>query len=84
VSEYLIAGDPRSKGSDDTRIALAKQMDGSERWAVRCMGNCLNKQGEWEYEPLPSSRDDDFFARCRFGSASEAILAARTALGRAK
>ena len=35
-------------------------------WAVRWMGECLNSDGEWEYEPIPSSREDDFFARCRF------------------
>lgn len=29
-------------------------------------GSCLNKDGEWEHEPLPSNRDDDFLSRCRF------------------
>jgi len=36
-------------------------------WAVRDgRGCCLNSDGEWEYEPQPSSRKDDFLARTRF------------------
>lgn len=48
-------------------------------WAIRCMGRCLNRSGEWEWEPQPSSRDDAFFARCRF-HCDEAIGLARAAL----
>lgn len=44
-----------------------------EKWAIRMLGHCLNKDGKWEYEPMPSSRDDEFFKRCRWGSAEEAI-----------
>ena len=44
-----------------------------EKWAVRRLSSCLNKEGEWEYEPIPSSRDDDFYARCRFDSLDEAF-----------
>jgi hypothetical protein len=75
ISEYTIDGDPRRAGSDDVRIARAKQMDGGVKWAVRRMGECLNKQGEWEYEPMPSSRDDEFLSRCRFDSVEEAFAA---------
>jgi hypothetical protein len=46
-----------------------------DKWAVRRLGWCLRKDHEWEYEPLPSSRDDDFYARCRFDSINEAISA---------
>lgn len=45
---------------------------GHGKWAVRSGGQCFNKQGEWEYEPLPSSRDDEFLERCRFNSFIEA------------
>ena len=37
-----------------------------ERWAVRQGCRCLNKDGGWEIEPQPSSRDDEFYSRCRF------------------
>lgn len=43
------------------------------RYAVRRHGRCLNKSAEWEYEPMPSSRDDEFYARCRFDSFQEAL-----------
>jgi hypothetical protein len=32
----------------------------------------LNKLGEWEFEPLPSSRDDDFLSRCRYATPIDA------------
>ena len=47
-------------------------------WAVTRLNSCLNKSGEWEYEPQPSSRDDAFIARCRWTSLDEALAAARS------
>jgi hypothetical protein len=38
------------------------------RFAVRRGNSCLTMGGEWEYEPLPSDRDDEFYRRCRFAS----------------
>lgn len=35
-------------------------------WAVRWLGRCINERGEWEFEPSPSNRDDDFKERTRF------------------
>lgn len=61
-------------------VQRARQVDDSYLWKVTDGASCLNKSGEWEYEPLPSSRDDDFMARCRFATADEAIEAARKAL----
>jgi hypothetical protein len=55
-----------------------------ERWAVRRNSACLNKDGEWEYEPLPSSRDDDFYARCRFESLEIAVAAYESANDKAQ
>ncbi|MFI9629256.1 hypothetical protein [Streptomyces sp. NPDC052042] len=39
---------------------------GADRWAVldHC-GDCLSADGTWEWEPRPSSRDDDWLARFR-------------------
>lgn len=50
-----------------------------EKWAVRRNSSCLAKDGEWEYEPIPSSRDDEFYARCRFDSLDEALAAVESA-----
>lgn len=53
-------------GDDGTPIA----------WAVRESGSVLNKNGQWEHEPLPSSRCDAFLERTRWPTALEAAEAA--------
>lgn len=50
----------------DGKIEEAPQVAGPALWAVRRLSFCLNKDGQWEYEPMPSSRDDEFLARCRW------------------
>lgn len=49
------------------------------RYAVRCGGSVLSIDGKWEWEPLPSSRDDEFYRRFRFPSFEAASAAARKA-----
>lgn len=46
-----------------------------ERYAVRRGAACLNHKSEWEFEPIPSSRDDAFYKRCRFKTFQEARAA---------
>ena len=45
-------------------------------WAVVHIGRCLNKDGEWEYESIPSERSDEFLARTRWKHADDALKAA--------
>ena len=54
-------------------IVCAK-FDGEQptHWAIREGGCCLTKEGLWEIEPHPSSRDDEYIARARYGSYTEA------------
>jgi len=75
VSAYSLPGLDGSK-IDEIRVERARQMNGGALWAVRYRGDVLNKQGEWEWEPMPSGRDEAFLARARFNSAEEAIAAA--------
>jgi hypothetical protein len=35
-------------------------------WSVSECGLALNRDGDWEYEPSPSNRTDEFKARTRF------------------
>lgn len=42
------------------------QERGKNRWAVFKLGEVLNADGEWEFEPSPSSRDEEFLERTRF------------------
>ena len=60
----------------EIRVERVPQATGAPLWAVRRSGDVLNKQGEWEWEPMPSGRDEDFLARARFATADEAIAAA--------
>mgnify|MGYP003425797941 FL=1 len=42
-------------------------------WAVRRGGSVMSKfTGSFDYEPMPSSRDDDFFNEYRFSTPDEA------------
>ena len=45
------------------------------KWAIRNPRNdtCLNRDGEWEFEPRPSERDAEFYAACRYDSLAEAL-----------
>ena len=52
----------------DFRIEEVKQRDGSYLWAGRLSGRCLSKSGKMVYEPMPSSRTDEFLEQCRFYS----------------
>lgn len=35
-------------------------------WAIRCAGRCYGRNGTWDFEPLPSSRTDDWLANFRW------------------
>lgn len=74
VAAYALPAPARAH--DEIRIERARQMSGPDLWAVRYRGDVLNKQGEWEWEPMPSGRDEDFLARARFATSDEAIAAA--------
>lgn len=72
---YAVVGD-----NDAFRPLIEKaiQRDGSELWKVSRGGAVLNKLGEWEYEPSPSSRDDEFLKRCRYATLADAAASLRT------
>lgn len=48
---------------------------GPDRWAICDGTSVLNDNGDWEHEPLPSSRSDDFLERTRFPFEEAMILA---------
>jgi hypothetical protein len=64
---------------ENVRIEAALQRDGSTLWAVRRGGMVLANDWEWEFEPMPSSRDDEFFARCRYATPQHALAVLQTA-----
>jgi hypothetical protein len=60
---------------EDTKLhRVSVKSTGNGRWAILKFGNfSLNKNGQWEYQPFPSYRDDKFLKRCRYKSVHEAI-----------
>jgi hypothetical protein len=46
---------------------------GKGGWVVTDGSGVLNSDGEFEYEPLPSNRDDEFIARTRFKTIEGAL-----------
>lgn len=68
VSEYRVypTGYDEATFSDKSTWTITVAERDTGRWAVKGMFGVLNADGEWEYEPSPSNREDDFLARCRF------------------
>jgi hypothetical protein len=54
-------------------LERAVQRGGPDRWAVRRSGHVLGRDGDFTYEPLPSSRVERFYKRYRFATVAEAI-----------
>ncbi len=46
------------------------------RWAVCDANLCMSKTGEWDWEPMPSSRTNEFWDNFRFDTFQEAWDAA--------
>jgi hypothetical protein len=64
---------PVKSANREIRVDVALQLKGPAKFAIRSTGSCLCKDGEWEYEPSPSSRDDEFLARARYDTLAEAF-----------
>src|SRR5208282_4865559 len=58
------------------RIEIAQGRD-TILYAVRQSGACMNADGEWDLEPIPSSRTDEWLNRFRFNTFLEAAHAVR-------
>lgn len=78
---WELAPAARAQGLTTSAVRLEEvdQGSGPVRYAIRQGGNCLGIDGQWEWEPQPSSRDAEFMARCRFNTTDEAMAAWRLA-----
>lgn len=65
--------DEGEMGVIDVRLERVGQREDDDLWAIREKGFCLNRAGNWEYEPMPSSRSVAFIRRCRWPSAEDAL-----------
>ena len=65
------------RSHEEIRIVERGQRDGTILYAVTQRGWTANHDREWEREPIPSSRDDEYIARCRFTEWEEAARVAQ-------
>ncbi len=47
------------------------QIDDTEKWVLKMHEWVLGKDGDFHYEPMPSSRTDEFIENTRFNSPDE-------------
>jgi hypothetical protein len=74
VLEYELEQD----GTIPIKLCRCYQRDGSSLWAIRRLGSTLNRNYQWEYEPIPSSRDDgDYMQMNRYATTRDAMIAYR-------
>lgn len=67
VTSYTVSALPESEDPyGGYAWSITVEYAGFDRWAVRHLSQCLSRDGEWDYEPLPSSREDDWLAAHRF------------------
>lgn len=59
---------------------ISVEFRGHGKWAVMMGGNCLGRNGEWNYEPMPSGRDEDWLEMYRFDDFDAAFSAAEEAV----
>jgi hypothetical protein len=81
--KWQIWGDINA-GKEEDRAVYIEAREGPEgrKYAVIRDGSVLGKKGEWEYEPMPSSRTDKFIARTRYKSFDEAFNQFKKATGK--
>lgn len=77
VTQYCVHHEPYRSS---VFVQGAWQPDGSLRWKIIHGNVVLNKSGEWEFEPMPSGRDDAFYQRTRWETAGEAAAAWKSAV----
>lgn len=74
--KYLVTGNEWDRNCIYVE-RIAQREPGQYLWRVcNDLGDVLNKLGEWEFDTLPSSRDDDYRHRCRWANLDAAYAAA--------
>jgi hypothetical protein len=73
ASQWIVSPDP-PQGIEPVCIDRVRNRTGVV-YAIRQSGACMDAEGNWEYEPIPSSRTDDWLDRFRFGTWEEAAKA---------
>lgn len=62
-------------------FAITVEYAGHGKWAIRRLSSCLGTDGEWDYEPSPSNRADEWLDSHRFTLGRALALAEEHAPG---
>lgn len=77
ITKYSVGGYPDPESINAHLYDVDVEYRGKGRWAVCWMGRCYDKDGVADYEPIPSSREDDWLDRFRFDSSDDALEVAK-------
>lgn len=80
VTGYRVTAIP--PGLDDVNahvFDVRVEWRGGDTFAVCWLSQCLGSDGEWDYEPIPSSREQDWLATHRFAEEEALRLAHQAA-----
>lgn len=67
VTAYEVCAVPRDDAGGYLSWAVTvERTHHSDTWAVRRGKRCYDADGDWDWEPLPSSRTDEWLANYRF------------------
>lgn len=64
---------------ENGHFSITVEWRGEGRWAVCRFRQCLDANGEWDYESIPSEREDDWLDAHRFGLDTALRLAQQAA-----
>ena len=79
ATRYSISVIPSGVTSEAAYWDVTIEWRGDDRWAVLHFGNCLGRDGSWDYEPLPSERTDEWLEEHRYGLDEALDLASKVA-----
>ncbi len=80
ATEFEVWADPRRPWDTvSVRKCMGHRLPKEPMWKVTNGSATLDHDGNWEVEPQPSSRDAEYYARCRFDTLEQAWQAAEAA-----
>lgn len=79
ATRYTVNCIPEGTSPDSHVFEITVEYRGRGLWAVVRHGQCLDSNGDWDYEPSPSNREDDWLETHRFDLDTALELARKAA-----
>lgn len=77
TTAYTVSAVPEDVGTEAHLWDVTVEYRGKGRWAVKHLSSCYDAEGIPDWEPIPSSREDDWLDRFRFSDVDQALAVAR-------